>query len=246
MDQKPRFKPAPALITQSARKLDRIPERLGGSSLTSDRARGHLVQKLKSLGIQNQQVLDVMASVPRHLFVDEAFASRAYEDAALPIGHQQTISRPFTVARFAEYALEGRKNLLSVLEVGAGCGYQAAVFAGIAKSVVSIERIEALYNKAQHHLKLAGYPKVKVIHGDGLQGLPAQSPFDVIIVAAAGLEIPQALLGQLRVGGRLIVPVADQNQQNLVIVDRLSNDTWHREKKDLVKFVPLLQGTRTV
>ncbi|WP_370261700.1 protein-L-isoaspartate O-methyltransferase, partial [Limnobacter sp.] len=108
MDNKPRYKPAPALITQSARKLDRVPERMGGLSLTSDRARAHLVDKLKTLGIADQRVLDVMGQVPRHLFVDEAFASRAYEDAALPIGHQQTISRPFTVARFAEYALQGR------------------------------------------------------------------------------------------------------------------------------------------
>lgn len=246
MDQKPRFKPAPVLITQSARKLDRIPERIGGSSLTSERARGHLVQKLKTLGIVNQRVLNVIGAVPRHLFVDEAFASRAYEDAALPIGHQQTISRPFTVARFAEYALDGRAELDNVLEVGAGCGYQAAVFANIAKRVVSIERIEALYDKALRNLKLAGFQKVKVIHGDGLVGLPAQAPFDVIIVAAAGLEIPQALLKQLKIGGRLIVPVADQNQQNLVIVDRLAVDKWHREKKDLVKFVPLLQGTRIV
>jgi len=204
------------------------------------------VQKLKTLGIVNQRVLDVIGVVPRHLFVDEAFASRAYEDAALPIGHQQTISRPFTVARFAEYALDGRAELDNVLEVGAGCGYQAAVFANIAKRVVSIERIEALYHKAQRNLKLAGFQKVNVIHGDGLAGLPAQAPFDVIIVAAAGLEIPQALLKQLKIGGRLIVPVADQNQQNLVIVDRLAVDKWHREKKDLVKFVPLLQGTRIV
>lgn len=246
MDDKPRFKPAPALITQSARKLDRVPERLGGSSLTSERSRLNLVQKLQAQGIVNQRVLDVIGLIPRHLFVDEAFASRAYEDAALPIGHQQTISRPFTVARFAEYALDGRKDLDSVLEVGGGCGYQAAVFASIARRVVSIERIEALYDKAKRNLKTAGCHKVTVIHGDGLVGLPSQAPFDVIIVAAAGLEIPQALLKQLKIGGRLIVPVADQNQQNLVIVDRLEADKWHREKKDLVKFVPLLQGTRIV
>ncbi len=246
MDSKPRYRPAPALITQSARKLDRIPERLGGSSLTSERARSHLVQKLKSLGITNQRVLDVIGTVPRHLFVDEGFASRAYEDAALPIGHQQTISRPFTVARFAEYALEGRTELGNVLEVGAGCGYQAAVFSHLCKRIVSIERIEALYDKAQRNLKLAELPKVKVIHGDGLLGLPAQAPFDVIIVAAAGLDIPQALLKQLKVGGRLIVPVADQGHQNLIIVDRRGVEQWHREKKDLVKFVPLLQGTRIV
>lgn len=246
MDNKPRYKPAPALITQSARKLDRVPERMGGLSLTSDRARAHLVDKLKTLGIADQRVLDVMGQVPRHLFVDEAFASRAYEDAALPIGHQQTISRPFTVARFAEYALQGRSRINTVLEVGAGCGYQAAVFSHLAARVVSIERIEALYDKAQRNLTAASYSKVKVVHGDGLLGLPAQAPFDVIVVAAAGLEIPQALLKQLAIGGRLIVPVADQQKQVLVVVDRLAIDKWHRENKDLVKFVPLLQGTRNV
>ncbi|MCQ8895837.1 protein-L-isoaspartate(D-aspartate) O-methyltransferase [Limnobacter humi] len=246
MDQKPRFKPAPVLMPQSARKVDRVPERIGGLSLTSDRARANLVAKLKTLGIANQQVLDVVGAVPRHLFVDEAFASRAYEDAALPIGHQQTISRPFTVARFAEYALQGRKSLDNVLEVGAGCGYQAAVFASLAKRVVSIERIEALYHKAVRNLAAAAVSKVKVLHGDGLLGMPALAPFDVIIVAAAGLDIPQELLRQLKVGGRLIVPVADQDKQVLVTVDRLTADKWHRENKDLVKFVPLLKGTREV
>ncbi|MFN4328221.1 MAG: protein-L-isoaspartate(D-aspartate) O-methyltransferase [Limnobacter sp.] len=246
MNDKPRYKPAPVLMPQSARKVDKVPERIGGLSLTSERARANLVNKLKTLGIATQRVLDVIGDVPRHLFVDEAFASRAYEDAALPIGHQQTISRPFTVARFAEYALQGRKGLDNVLEVGAGCGYQAAVFARLSKRVVSIERIEALYQKAVRNLKTAGVPHVDVQHGDGLLGCPAKAPFDVIVVAAAGLEIPQALLGQLKVGGRLIVPVADQNKQVLVVVDRLAPDKWHRENKDLVKFVPLLKGTRDV
>lgn len=244
MDQKPRFKPAPVLMPQSARKLDKVPDRIGGGSLTSDRARANLVAKLKTLGIANSQVLGVIGAVPRHLFVDEAFASRAYEDAALPIGHQQTISKPFTVARFAEYALQGRTKLDNVLEVGAGCGYQAAVFASLAKRIVSIERIEALYQKAKRNLETAKVSNVNVVHGDGLLGSPQQAPFDVIIVAAAGLEIPQLLLKQLKVGGRLIVPVADQKHQVLVTVDRLGVDKWHRENKDLVKFVPLLQGTR--
>ena len=245
MDQKPPYKPAPALMPQSGRRVDQIPQRLGGLSLTSDRTRHQLVQKLKLAGILNNQVLDVMGKVPRHLFVDEAFASRAYEDAALPIGHQQTISRPFTVARFAEYALQGRTSLDNVLEVGSGCGYQAAVFAEISKKVVSIERIEALFEKADRNLKNAGYTSVKLVHGDGLSGLPKQAPFDVIVVAAAGLEIPAALTLQLKIGGRLIVPVADQNKQILVIVDRIADDKWKRENRDLVKFVPLLHGTRT-
>jgi protein-L-isoaspartate(D-aspartate) O-methyltransferase len=247
MNRKPPNKPAPVLMPQSARHVDRVPKRIGGGSLTSERFRANLVVKLKTLGIANQQVLDVMEKVPRHIFVDEAFASRAYEDAALPIGYQQTISRPFTVARFAEYALQNRKTLDRVLEVGTGCGYQAAVFAHLAKEVVSIERIEALYHKAAHNLTQAHVSNVKLIHGDGLLGVEGDAPFDVIVVAAAGLEIPQRLLNQLSIGGRLIVPVAaDQDQQVLVTVDRLEADKWHRRNKDLVKFVPLLKGTREV
>jgi protein-L-isoaspartate(D-aspartate) O-methyltransferase len=246
MDSKSKNKPQPVLTPQSARHGDKVPGRIGGVSFTSERFRANLVNKLKILGIRNQQVLDVMGSVPRHEFVDEALASRAYEDAALPIGHEQTISRPFTVARFAEYALQGRTALESVLEVGAGCGYQAAVLSRLAKRVVSIERIEALYQKAHGNLKKADVSNVLLLHGDGLQGVEAQAPFDVVLVAAAGLEVPQVLLSQLKVGGRLIVPVADSNRQVLVIVDRLSEDKWHRENKDLVKFVPLLKGTRQV
>ncbi|GLR25810.1 protein-L-isoaspartate(D-aspartate) O-methyltransferase [Limnobacter litoralis] len=242
MNDKPRFRPAPVLMPQSARKVDRLPERMGGLGLTSERTRAALVQKLKAQGIATQPVLDVIGKVPRHQFVDEAFASRAYEDAALPIGHQQTISRPFTVARFAEYALNGKTRLGNVLEVGAGCGYQAAVFAEFCDRLASIERIEGLYQKARKNLKQAGYTKVKVVHGDGLAGLPEFAPFDVIVVAAAGLEIPSALLKQLKIGGRLIVPVADQRQQVLVTVDRQAENKWHRENRDLVKFVPLVQG----
>lgn len=245
MDQKPKFiKPAPVLMPQSGRRVDKVPQRLGGGVLTSERARMNLVEGLKKQGIQNARVLEVIAKVPRHQFVDEAFASRAYEDAALPIGHQQTISKPFTVARFAEYALEGRSSLANVLEVGAGCGYQAAVFAELAAQVVSIERIEALYQKAAHNLAQAGYKKVNLRYGDGLAGWPEKAPFDVIVVAAAGLDIPQTLLGQLKIGGRLIVPVESQSKQVLVTVDRQGPDKWHRENRDLVRFVPLLKGTR--
>lgn len=244
MEQKPKYKPPTILVPQSGRRIDKIPERLGGTSLTSERARHTLVDGLKRQGIQNTQVLQALAKVPRHQFVDEAFASRAYEDAALPIGHQQTISRPFTVARFGEYALEGRSALGNVLEVGAGCGYQAAVFSELAQHVVSIERIEALYHKAERNLSGAGYRQVVLRYGDGLLGAPDRAPFDVIVVAAAGLEIPQALLTQLKVGGRLIVPVEAQNKQVLVTVDRLAIDKWHRENRDLVRFVPLLKGTR--
>lgn len=244
MEDKRRYKPAPVLMPQSARKIDLIPQRIGGSSLTSERARDNLVQKLKNLGIVNPRVLDIIGKVPRHLFVDEGFASRAYDDAALPIGHQQTISRPFTVARFLEYALNGRQNLGKVLEVGAGCGYQAAIFGETSSQVVSIERIEALYRKAQRNLIAAQCETVKLIHGDGLLGYPILAPFDVIIVAAAGLEVPHLLLEQLEIGGRLILPLTDKQQQVLITVDRLTETKWHQEKRDLVKFVPLLKGTR--
>lgn len=246
MDSNSKNKPQPALKPQSARHGDQVPSRIGGGSFTSERFRANLVNRLRAQGIRNQQVLDVIGAVPRHEFVDEALASRAYEDAALPIGHEQTISRPFTVARFAEYALQGRTELDSVLEVGAGCGYQAAVFSRLAKRVIGIERIEALYHRARDNLKKTDVRNVLLLHGDGLRGVEEQAPFDVVVVAAAGFEVPQVLLSQLKVGGRLIVPVADSNRQVLVIVDRLSEDKWHRENKDLVKFVPLLQGTRQV
>lgn len=246
MSDKPRFRPATILVPQSGRRIDVVPGRIGGLSLTSDRARANLVARLKTLKIQNPDALAVIDKVPRHLFVDEAFASRAYEDAALPIGHQQTISRPFTVARFVEYALQGRTSLDRVLEVGAGCGYQAAVFAELSRQVVSIERIGALYDKARRNLDAAGYKHVKLIHGDGLLGYESAAPYDVIVVAAAGLDTPQALLKQLRIGGRLIVPVNNKDHQILVTVDRLAENKWHRENRDLVKFVPLLQGTRAV
>ena len=170
MNDKPRFRPAPVLVPQSGRRIDVVPGRIGGPSLTSSRAREQLVERLRKLNIQSSAALEVINKVPRHLFVDEAFASRAYEDAALPIGHQQTISRPFTVARYVEFALQGRERIDRVLEVGAGCGYQAAVFSELCREVVSVERIGALYDKARKNLKAAGYSQVKVIHGDGLKG----------------------------------------------------------------------------
>lgn len=246
MNDRPRYKPAPALIPQSGRRIDQVPKRLGGLSLTSDAARMRMVEQLQRAGIKHDQVLSAMRAVQRHLFVDQAFASRAYEDAALPIGHQQTISKPSTVARYLEYALEGRNRLETVLEVGAGCGYQAAVFAQVAKRVVSIERIGALYERARGNLEKASVSGVTCLHGDGLLGFEKSSPYDVIIVAAAGLDIPSALMKQLKVGGRLIVPVSEAGQQILVTVDRVGADKWHRENRDLVKFVPLLQGTRDV
>lgn len=244
MNEKPRYRPAPVLMPQSGRRVDQIPKRIGGLSLTSDTARLRMVEALSKQGIRNETVLNSMRSVPRHLFVDDAFASRAYEDAALPIGHQQTISKPSTVARYLEYALEGRSRLDRVLEVGAGCGYQAAVFSNVASCVVSIERIAALYEKAKLNLTKAGYSSVQCQYGDGLLGAPNKGPFDVIVVAAAGLEVPTTLLKQLKIGGRLIVPVSETSHQILVTVDRLAENNWRRENRDLVKFVPLLQGTR--
>ena len=208
-------------------------------------------ERLAAAGIKNPSVLSAMQTVPRHLFVDEALASRAYEDAALPIGHQQTISRPFIVARVAEHILSIDRPVKKVLEVGSGCGYQAAVLASLVPEVFSIERIQALFDKAKANLRHTKFTAVRLIYGDGLAGLKEAAPFDAIVVAAAGLEVPPALLEQLAIGGRLVVPVAaggaagvTGKEQVLAVIDRTGPTTWHRENRDAVRFVPLLPGTR--
>lgn len=246
MTEKTKYSPKPILVPQSGRRVDVVPGRMGGLSLTSVKSRMHLIERLKKMGIKNTLVLEAIQSVPRHLFVDQAFASRAYEDAALPIGHKQTISRPYTVAKFLEYALQNQQIIHRVLEVGTGCGYQAAVLAELAKHVVSIERIGALYEKSKKNLHDAGYHGVTVKHDDGLKGYAGWAPYDIIVVAAAGLDMPEMLLKQLKVGGRLVAPVTNQAQQVLVTIDRVSETQWQRKSRDTVNFVPLLEGTRIV
>jgi protein-L-isoaspartate(D-aspartate) O-methyltransferase len=207
--------------------------------MTSQRTRDRMVARLRESGIRDEAVLTAMASVPRHIFVDEGLASRAYEDTALPIGFEQTISQPFVVARMIE-ALRAQKPLKSVLEVGTGCGYQAAVLARLAKEVYSVERIGELLDKARGNLRPLRLSNLRLVHADGAVGLPEAAPFDGIIVAAAASGVPDALLQQLAPGGRMIVPVGSGDQA-LCLIERTA--TGLTEKwLDAVRFVPLRGG----
>jgi len=215
--------------------------RLSGIGMTSARTRDRLVQRLREQGIANLGVLDRIRNVPRHIFVDEALGSRAYEDTALPIGYGQTISQPYIVARMTEALLEaGAAD--SVLEVGTGCGYQSAVLAPLVARLYTIERIEPLLARARERLKELGIRNVRFRHGDGTLGWRAHAPFDGILVAAAPLTVPEALVKQLRVGGRLVVPVGPEGEQELVRFTRREQGV-QRESLGGVAFVPLLGGT---
>ena len=207
--------------------------------MTSQRTRDRMVARLRENGIRDEAVLAAMASVPRHIFVEEALASRAYEDTALPIGFEQTISQPFVVARMIE-AMRAQKPLVNVLEVGTGCGYQAAVLARLAKDVYSVERIATLLEKARGNLRPLRLSNLRLVHADGSLGLPEAAPFDAIIVAAAASGVPRALLQQLAPGGRIIVPVGSGDQA-LCLIERTA--TGLTEKwLDAVRFVPLRGG----
>ena len=215
--------------------------RLSGIGMTSARTRDRLVQRLREQGIANLAVLDRIRNVPRHIFVDEALGSRAYEDTALPIGYGQTISQPYIVARMTEALLEaGAAD--SVLEVGTGCGYQSAVLAPLVARLYTIERIEPLLARARARLRELGVRNVRFRHGDGTLGWRAHAPFDGILVAAAPLTVPEALVKQLRVGGRLVVPVGPEGEQELVRFTRREQGV-QRESLGAVAFVPLLGGT---
>jgi protein-L-isoaspartate(D-aspartate) O-methyltransferase len=215
--------------------------RLSGIGMTSARTRDRLVQRLREQGIANFAVLDRIRNVPRHIFVDEALGSRAYEDTALPIGYGQTISQPYIVARMTEALLEagGAEN---ILEVGTGCGYQTAVLAPLVARLYTIERIEPLLARARERLKELGIRNVRFRHGDGTLGWKAHAPFDGILVAAAPLTVPEALVKQLRVGGRLLVPIGPEGEQELVRFTRREQGV-QRESIGAVAFVPLLGGT---
>jgi protein-L-isoaspartate(D-aspartate) O-methyltransferase len=210
-----------------------------GSGLTSQRTRARMVERLREQGIRDEAVLGAMAAVPRHAFVEEALASRAYDDTALPLGFQQTISQPFVVARMIEIARAGRE-LGKVLEVGAGCGYQAAVLSRIALEVYSIERIASLLDRARANLRPMRLPNVRLKHADGSGGLPEAAPFDTIIVAAAAASVPLALLEQLSVGGRLVLPLGAR-EQRLCMIER-SAGGYVQTQLDAVRFVPLVAG----
>ena len=215
--------------------------RFAGIGMTSARTRDRLVQRLRDQGITNLSVLDRVKNVPRHIFVDEALGSRAYEDTALPIGFGQTISQPYIVARMTEAILEGGP-LTNVLEVGTGCGYQTAVLAPLVERIYTIERIEPLINRAKERIKELGIRNVRFRHGDGTQGWKAHAPFDGILVAAAPLVVPEELIKQLKVGGRLLVPVGAEGQQELIRFTR-KEQRVERQSLGAVAFVPLLGGT---
>ncbi len=220
----------------------RLQGHLQGIGMTSQRTRDRLVQRLKDEGISNQQVLEVIRNTPRHIFVDEALASRSYEDTALPIGHGQTISQPYVVARMTAALLESGP-LDRVLEVGTGSGYQAAVMAPLAGEVYSVERILPLLDQARERLTELGLRNVRLKHSDGNWGWPEFAPFDAIIATAAPEQVPESLLQQLAVGGRLVMPVGPQGVQDLVLLTRTAEGI-EKQILDKVSFVPMLGGTQ--
>jgi len=203
-----------------------------------DKARVQLAEKVAASGVRHRQVLEAIATVPRHAFVDEALDTRAYEDSALPIGHQQTISKPSVVARMVELLFKPKKELGKVLEIGTGCGYQAAILSLVASEVYSIERIRPLHDQARAKLRPFRIPNLRLVYGDGIRGLPQAAPFDGIILAAAGLGIPDPLLDQLAIGGRLVAPVAkSEEEQQLVVVERVSSQRYQRTVLEEVFFL---------
>jgi protein-L-isoaspartate(D-aspartate) O-methyltransferase len=213
---------------------------LQGIGMTSRRTRERMVNRLIELGIRNQNVLDVMRDTPRHIFVDEALASRAYEDSPLPIGYNQTISQPYIVARMTELLLKAAP-LKKVLEVGTGCGYQTAVLAQFAEHVYTVERIQPLQRKAIDHIRELKIKNVSFQHNDGGWGWPEYAPFDGILVSAAPTEIPDALLNQMAVGGVMVIPIGPSGQQELQRVIRTPSG-YEIEEFEAVSFVPFLSG----
>ncbi len=215
---------------------------LNGIGMTSQRTRDRLVKRLAENGIDHDEVLTAVATVPRHIFIDEALAHRAYEDVALPIGHGQTISQPFIVALMTQSLLN--RPRARVLEVGTGSGYQSAVLACLAplvQKIYTLERIDSLMERAQERLRAMKCGNVRFKHADGYQGWLEESPFDGILVTAAPRHVPQALLDQLAVGGRMVLPIGAEGAQELKVYDR-TPDGFEVQTVDYVRFVPLLKG----
>lgn len=216
--------------------------RMSGIGMTSQRTRERMITRLREQGIKDELVLSAMLDIPRHIFLDEALATRAYEDAALPIGHKQTISQPYIVARMTELLRAGR-HLNKVLEIGTGCGYQTSILSRVAQEVYSVERIGPLLETAKGHFRELKLRNVKVKKADGNFGLPEMAPYDGILVTAAATHIPEELLHQLAVGGRLVIPVgAPEQAQILTLIERTA-DGYRKTELEAVKFVPLLGGT---
>jgi protein-L-isoaspartate(D-aspartate) O-methyltransferase len=213
-----------------------------GIGMTSARTRDRLVRRLEESGIRAPKVLEQIRNVPRHLFVDEALASRAYEDTALPIGQGQTISQPYVVARMTEALLEGHSGG-RILEIGTGCGYQTAVLAPLVREIYTVERIPELLRKTRQRLRNLDIYNVHYRPGDGWEGWPKYAPYDGIIVAAAADAIPDKLLRQLAQDGRLVIPVGPTGRQKLISVTR-RDERYEQSSLGLVSFVPLVHGKK--
>ncbi|MFK0375497.1 protein-L-isoaspartate(D-aspartate) O-methyltransferase [Pandoraea sp. NPDC090278] len=229
---------AGAIVRTNTASVLNSPEGIG---LTSERVRARMAERVAASGVKHPGVLAALATVPRHGFVDAGLANQAYEDAALPIGHGQTISKPSVVGRMIELLLASGRPLEKVLEIGTGCGYQAAVLSCVARDVYSIERVRPLHERAKANLRPLRVPNIRLHYGDGRLGLPAVAPFDGIVIAAAGLEIPDALVDQLAVGARLVAPVGGE-QQILTLIERIGARQWRETQLDRVLFVPLKSG----
>ncbi|ARU57666.1 protein-L-isoaspartate O-methyltransferase [Oleiphilus messinensis] len=212
---------------------------LQGIGMTSQRTRLRLINRLKESGIRTQDVLEAMANTPRHIFLDEALAHRAYEDTALPIGYNQTLSQPYIVAKMTELTLENDPQ--RILEIGTGSGYQTSILAQLAKEVYSVERIKPLQEKARQRFVAMGLRNIRLRHADGGMGWPEAAPFHAIIVTAAPEDVPRELLSQLADGGRLVIPVGGQSQQ-LMVMTRTGNE-FSKRIVEAVRFVPLVEGT---
>ena len=214
-----------------------------GIGMTSQRTRDRLAEKLVEMGIQSDVVLNAIRNTPRHLFVDEALASRAYENTALPIGFNQTISQPYIVAKMTEALIKNR-TLKNVLEVGTGCGYQTIIMAQFTKRIYTIERINGLLTRARERFQQLRFSNIRSKHADGNIGWPEHAPYDGIIVAAAPIGVPEALLEQLAVNGRLIIPVGKTGEQKLLLFTR-EEEGYEKKIIDSVSFVPMIGGVDT-
>jgi protein-L-isoaspartate(D-aspartate) O-methyltransferase len=219
-----------------------MPER--SMSMVSDSVRKSMVSRIVQLGVRDARVLAAMEAVPRHLFLEPGLASQAYIDASLPIGYHQTISQPYVVARMIEVMRNNKHGgaLNRVLEIGTGCGYQAAVLSLVAKEVYSVERIKPLHELAKTNLRPLRIANIRLHYGDGMLGFPQVAPFDGIILAAAGLEVPQTLLEQMTIGGRLVAPVGSRHQV-LQLIERIGRREWTTTELEDCHFVPLRPGT---
>lgn len=212
-----------------------------GIGMTSQRTRARMIERLRQQGIRDEMVLNAMAATPRHLFIEEALAHRAYEDTALPLGLGQTISQPYIVARMIEVLRAGRNGLGKTLEIGAGCGYQASVLGRLTQEVYALERLKPLLEKAKLNLRQTQQFNIRLKYADGHEGLPEAAPFDTIICAAAATHVPPALLQQLSVGGRMVLPVGTTDQV-MLLVERTAKG-FMETRFEAVRFVPMLSGT---